>query len=220
MRIELAGGQRRIPLGTDGRPETGSVPGAEITGRFLGSETAGRSPEAEITGRFPGLETSGRSPGAEITGRFPGTEITEWAPGIEITEWAPGTGSRFHAVYAAAFRERPGFPDPPAAEWIEETAEEDDFRADWSLLATVPGIGDAGFVTATEGWIVQVGVVPAARGTGLGAALIRESLRRAAAAGFGESWLCVNADNPAANLYRRLGFQHRGRRARYRRSPA
>ncbi len=238
MRIELAGGQRRIPLGTDGRPETGSVPGAEITGRFLvpettgrspeaeitgrflGSETTGRSPEAEITGRFPGSETAGRSPEAEITGRFPGTEITEWAPGIEITEWAPGTGSRFHAVYAAAFRERPGFPDPPAAEWIEETAEEDDFRADWSLLATVPGIGDAGFVTATEGWIVQVGVVPAARGTGLGAALIRESLRRAAAAGFGESWLCVNADNPAANLYRRLGFQHRGRRARYRRSPA
>ena len=26
----------------------------------------------------------------------------------------------------------------------------------------------------------------------------------------------VNIDNPAVRLYRRLGFQHRGRRARYR----
>ncbi|HWS37306.1 MAG TPA: GNAT family N-acetyltransferase, partial [Actinoplanes sp.] len=137
-----------------------------------------------------------------------------WADGAQIVEWAPEVAERFHAVYAAAFRERPGFPDPTAAEWIEDTADED-FRADWSLLVTVPGIGDAGFVTAAEGWIVQVGVVPAARGTGLGAALIRESLRRAARAGSTESWLCVNLNNPAVALYRRLGFRERGRRARF-----
>ncbi|SDT62726.1 Acetyltransferase (GNAT) family protein [Actinoplanes derwentensis] len=138
-----------------------------------------------------------------------------WVPGAEVVEWGTGVAERFHAVYGAAFRERPGFPDPSAEEWIEETAEEYGFRPDWSLLVTVPGIGDAGFVTAAAGWIVQVGVVPAARGAGLGAALIRESLRRAAVAGFGESWLCVNVDNPAGALYRRLGFQDRGRRARF-----
>lgn len=150
-----------------------------------------------------------------LGGGGPGEPV--WASGAEIVTWGAGVEKRFHAVYAAAFRERPGFPDPSAEEWIEETVEEDDFRADWSLLVSLPGLGDVGFVTATEGWIVQVGVVPAARGTGLGAALISESLRRAAAAGFDESWLCVNVDNPAAGLYRRLGFQERGRRARFRR---
>ncbi|GGN04580.1 ribosomal protein S18 acetylase RimI-like enzyme [Actinoplanes campanulatus] len=71
-------------------------------------------------------------------------------------------------------------------------------------------------MTAADGWIVQVGVLPAARGAGLGGALVQESVRRMAGAGAGEAWLCVNVDNPAAGLYRRLGFQQHGRRARYR----
>ncbi|MDR6322545.1 ribosomal protein S18 acetylase RimI-like enzyme [Actinoplanes couchii] len=132
-----------------------------------------------------------------------------------VVEWGPDVAERFHAVYVDSFRERPGFPDPSAEEWISETVEEDDFREDWSLLVSLPGVGDAGFVTATEGWIVQVGVVPSARGRGVGAALIRESLRRASASGMRESWLCVNVDNPASELYRRIGFRDRGRRGRF-----
>ena len=31
-----------------------------------------------------------------------------------------------------------------------------------------------------------------------------------------EAWLNVNVDNPAAGLYRKLGFTDRGRRARFR----
>ena len=88
----------------------------------------------------------------------------------------------------------------------------------WSLLAELPEAGDAGFVTAAVGWIVQVGVVPAARGRGLGRALVTESLGRMAADGEIEAWLNVNVDNPgAAELYRRIGFTDRGRRARYQR---
>jgi ribosomal protein S18 acetylase RimI-like enzyme len=124
--------------------------------------------------------------------------------------------SRFHAVYAAAFRERPGFPGWSADEWAGFIAGDDDFRPRWSVLATVPGIGDAGFVTGTVDWIGQVGVVPAARGRGLAAALIRESLTRMRADGATHAWLDVNVDNPARRLYARLGFVDRGRRARYR----
>jgi ribosomal protein S18 acetylase RimI-like enzyme len=140
-----------------------------------------------------------------------------WPDGAEVVEWSATTAERFHAVYAASFRDRPGFPDPTAEEWIEENTEDDDFRPEWSIMVTLPGHGDAGFVTAAEGWIVQVGVVPTARGAGLGGALIRESLRRMAAAGATEAWLTVNVNNPsAAGLYRRLGFDDMGQRARYR----
>jgi mycothiol synthase len=141
-----------------------------------------------------------------------------WPDGTALTAWSDATAERFAAVYDAAFRDRPGFPGLSAAEWIADVAEDDDFRPDWSILATVPGVGDAGFVTAAVGWIVQVGVVPAARGRGLGAALVMESLGRRQPEGETEAWLDVNIDNPgAAGLYRRLGFATAGRRARYRR---
>jgi mycothiol synthase len=140
-----------------------------------------------------------------------------WPDGAAVVEWSAATAVRFYAVYLASFRDRPGFPDPTAEEWIEENTEDDDFRPEWSIMVTLPGHGDVGFVTVADGWIVQVGVVPAVRGTGLGGALIRESLRRMAAAGASEAWLTVNVNNPsAAGLYRRLGFDDMGQRARYR----
>ncbi|WP_433302814.1 GNAT family N-acetyltransferase [Actinoplanes sp. CA-030573] len=139
-----------------------------------------------------------------------------WPAGATLSEWSGETASRFHAVYRAAFRDRPGFPDEPAAEWIAEYDEDDDFRPSWSVLVTLPGLGDAGFITSALGWVVQVGVLPAVRGRGLGAALVCESLARMAADGATEAWLNVNVNNPgAAALYRRLGFADRGRRARY-----
>jgi mycothiol synthase len=145
-----------------------------------------------------------------------GVPETVWPDGATLREWTAESAPRFFAVYTAAFRERPGFPGWSAAEWIGEMAEDDDFRPDWSVLAGLPGVGDAGFVTAAAGWIVQVGVVPAARGRGLGAALVCEALTRMRAAGAVEAWLDVNVDNPASRLYRRLGFRVMGRRARYR----
>lgn len=142
-----------------------------------------------------------------------------WPEGTILTGWAEETAGRFHAVYDAAFRERPGFPGSTAEEWIADVVEDDEFRPSWSVLATVPGLGDAGFVTASVDWIVQVGVVPAARGRGIGGALVAEGLRRMRADGGTHAWLDVNVDNPAVRLYRELGFEHRGRRARYRFPP-
>jgi mycothiol synthase len=140
-----------------------------------------------------------------------------WPVGTTVTDWKPGSAERFFAVYEASFRGRPGYPGPTAAEWIAENENDDEFRPGWSLLASVPGAGDAGFVTAAVGWIVQVGVVPAARRHGLARALVIEALRRMTADGQPEAWLTVNVNNPgAARLYHELGFTSHGRRARYR----
>ncbi|MFI7597840.1 GNAT family N-acetyltransferase [Actinoplanes sp. NPDC049681] len=138
-----------------------------------------------------------------------------WPDGTTVSEWSDADAQRFFRVYDAAFRERPGFPGWTAGEWIADLVDDDDFRPEWSLLASLPGAGDAGFVTAAVGWIVQVGVVPAARGRRLGAALVTEALRRMRSGGAAEAWLDVNVDNPAGTLYRRLGFEDRGRRARF-----
>jgi mycothiol synthase len=145
-----------------------------------------------------------------------GVPVVGWPEGMGVVEWSEETAPRFFGVYEGAFRERPGFPGWPAAEWISDLTDDDDFRPRWCVLASVPGLGDAGFVTAGVGWIVQVGVVPAARGRGLGGALVTEALRRMRSDGAGEAWLDVNVDNGAVKLYRQLGFDHRGRRARFR----
>jgi mycothiol synthase len=146
-----------------------------------------------------------------------GVGAAVWPSGSVLTPWSDREAGRFFRVYEAAFRDRPGFPGTPRAEWIADNEYDDDFRPDWSVLVQIPGIGDAGFVTAAAGWIVQAGVVPAARGHGLGRALVTEALHRMAADGGREAWLTVNVDNPGAlRLYRRLGFTDRGRRARYR----
>jgi ribosomal protein S18 acetylase RimI-like enzyme len=143
-----------------------------------------------------------------------------WPEGTTLREWTAETAPRFFAVYEAAFRDRPGFPGYPAEEWIADVDEDDDVQRQWSVLATVPGAGDAGFVLVEPNRIVQLGVVPAARGAGLGAALVREALRRIRSGGAAEAFLEVNVDNPAGRLYRRLGFTDAGRRARFALPPA
>lgn len=88
-------------------------------------------------------------------------------------------------------------------------------RPQWSLLAIDGDGSDVGFIACGEGWIVQVGVRPDRRGRRLGAAPVAEAQRRMRAAGEAEALLDVNVDNPAGELYRRLGFTGIGRRARF-----
>lgn len=142
--------------------------------------------------------------------------VAVWPDGTALTEWSDATVPRFYAAYTASFRDRPGFPGWSVEQWVSWAVDED-FRPGWSLLATVPGVGDAGFITCAHGWIVQVGVLPDARGQGLGAALVAEALHRMRADGEAGVLLDVNVDNPAGDLYRRLGFCVLGRRARFER---
>lgn len=136
---------------------------------------------------------------------------------LTLTQWGQADPARFYAVYQAAFRDRPGFPGWTQSRWVEWISADEDFRAEWTLLATLGG-ADVGFIAGeATGWIAQVGVVPAARGRDIGARLIGEVVQRMRAAGEASITLNVNVNNPhAAALYRRLGFTQIGRRARYR----
>jgi mycothiol synthase len=149
-------------------------------------------------------------------------DLTSSAPDPEahatLSTWSPELEARFFTCYARAFADRPGFPGWTQEQWVEWVSE--DLVPQWTLLATRDG-DDVGFIAcATEGdedgWITQVGVVPAARGTGLGAGLTAEALRRMRADGRRAGLLDVNRNNPrAARVYQRLGFVRVGRRARY-----
>ena len=136
--------------------------------------------------------------------------------GLELTPWGAADPARFFAVYHAAFRERPNFPGRTQAQWIEWISDDEDFRADWTLLATLSGT-DAGFIAgAATGWIVQLGVAPEARGRDLGVSMIAEVVSQMRAAGETTITLNVGTDNPhAARLYNRAGFTRTGRRAKY-----
>jgi ribosomal protein S18 acetylase RimI-like enzyme len=136
--------------------------------------------------------------------------------GLTLSSWGQADPARFYAVYHAAFRDRPGFPGWSQARWVDWISDDEDFRAEWTLLATLDRT-DVGFIAGeATGWITQMGVVPSARGRGIGAALIGEAVRRMRSAGEETITLNVNINNqPAAALYRRLGFTRIGRRARY-----
>jgi mycothiol synthase len=137
--------------------------------------------------------------------------------GVKMITWAAETVARFFAVYEAAFRERPGFPGWPAERWVAWTAGDEEFRPNWSVLAVdANDEADLGFITCADGWIVQVGVRPEARGRGIAAALVVDALRRMRADGATAAMLDVNANNPgAARVYARLGFSVLGRRAKF-----
>jgi mycothiol synthase len=136
--------------------------------------------------------------------------------GLVLSAWGQAEPARFHVVYEAAFRERPGFPAWPRERWIEWISDDEDFRAEWTLLATLGGTDVAFVAAAAGGWVSQVGVVPAARGKGIGAKMVTEAVQRMRDAGEAAITLNVNTNNPhAAALYRKLGFTRTGRRARY-----
>jgi mycothiol synthase len=137
---------------------------------------------------------------------------------LTLSQWGEAEPARFYAVYQVAFHDRPGFPGWTQARWAEWITDDEDFRAAWTLLATLEGGADVGFIAgAATGWITQMGVVPSARGRGIGGRLISEAVQRMRSAGESVITLNVNINNPhAAALYRRLGFAPVGRRARYR----
>lgn len=152
----------------------------------------------------------------DLSRSIPSSNIPE---GISRLAWSAQTTDQFFQAYQNSFRQRPGFPNLSAQEWINGNLASDGFRPDLSVLAQFSD-EPAGFLTAEAykglGWISQVGVVPAWRGQGLAKALIVEALRHFKEEGFKQVALHVNINNPAAiNLYSQLGFVFRLTRARY-----
>ncbi|MFI7604878.1 GNAT family N-acetyltransferase [Micromonospora sp. NPDC049366] len=132
---------------------------------------------------------------------------------VEPVTWE--IGPELFETYRASFADRPGFDAPEPEEWLGELRADDEYRPDLSLLARGPDGRAVGFVNVLGTWVDQVGVVPQWRGRGLGAYLVVRALRSLAEDGADAVWLCVNDDNPAAALYRRLGFTNAGRRTRH-----
>ena len=143
----------------------------------------------------------------------------EFPDGITRVAWSAETAGQFFKAYQDSFRDRPGFPNLSAQEWINGNLESEGFRPDLSVLALFSN-QPVGFLTAEVfsglGWISQVGVIPAWRGKGLARALMTETLQGFRAEGFKEAALHVNVNNPQAiHLYSQLGFVYRLTRARY-----
>lgn len=175
------------------------------------------------------LTTESWSPGADalFTAHGFARTFTEWVLRHDLTalpkvprpdglRTEPVTlDAELFETYRASFADRPGFAAPTAEQWLGELRDDDRYRPELSLIARGPDGTAVGFCNVIDNWIDQVGVVPQWRGRRVGAYLVAAALRSLAAGGAGEAWLCVNDNNPAAALYRRLGFAEAGRRARY-----
>jgi GNAT superfamily N-acetyltransferase len=135
--------------------------------------------------------------------------------GLTTERWSEQTAPLFHEAYRRSFADRPGFPDPSLEEWVADVTDEAGFRPSASRVVLDADGVPVGFVNLIDDWVDQVGVVPAWRGRGLGAHLVVRSLRALRKAGCDAAWLTVNVDNPAHELYLRVGFRDAGLRARY-----
>lgn len=135
--------------------------------------------------------------------------------GVETEPYTDERARDFYVAYRGSFGDRPGFPDPGEEEFLGFLTDDPDFRPDDSRVAYSRGGAPIGFVTVSGDWIDQVGVVPTWRGHRLGAHLVVRTLTALKAAGSKQVWLNVGVDNPSWELYRRLGFEVFGTRARY-----
>lgn len=135
--------------------------------------------------------------------------------GVRVISVSSAREDDLFDVYRASFADRPGFVEPDGEEWLSELRNDPQWRRDLSMLVRDERARPIGFVNVLGHWLDQVGVLPGWRGRGLGAFLVASCLQRLAVEGSAQMWLCVNADNPAENLYRRMGFTRYGTRARY-----
>jgi ribosomal-protein-alanine N-acetyltransferase len=143
-----------------------------------------------------------------------GDEVRTGDARLRLRRVAPGD------VAAIAGIERESFSDPWTQESFGHLARRSDvfFRVAESDGAVV-GYLVAWFV-ADEGELANVAVARAARGRGVGAALLDELLAAAAARGVGALFLEVRESNAVARaLYAARGFATVGRRRGYYRRP-
>jgi ribosomal-protein-alanine N-acetyltransferase len=125
--------------------------------------------------------------------------------------------------------ERASFSDPWSRGAFAQALAAPEVRILVATAATEPVVGDGrapvlGYlvlrVAADEAEILNVAVTPAARGTGVGRALVRHGLHVAAEAGALATFLEVRPSNaPALALYASFGFVTVGQRRRYYRTP-
>lgn len=141
--------------------------------------------------------------------------------GIEILDWADEHDGEARAVKNTAFADHWGSTAVTEEKW-HDMVHGYGGRPDLSVVAVERATGrvvgfclnhhypaDEALTGRRDGYIDNLGTLPAWRGRGVASALINMSLRRFAAAGFTHALLDVDSDSPtgAAHLYRGLGFE-------------
>jgi ribosomal-protein-alanine N-acetyltransferase len=116
--------------------------------------------------------------------------------------------------------ERASFSDPWTRTSFEQLLGRDHL---FFTVATREGVVvgfSIAYAVAGEAEIANIAVTKAARGQGIGGALLRHLLTTLRAAGAAEMWLEVRASNADARaLYERFGFVEVGRRRNYYQRP-
>lgn len=140
--------------------------------------------------------------------------------GVRLVPFDRDRDDEVRRVYNVAFAEHHGTSERDPASWQRLYTGTRSFRPDLSVLA-IGDDGVVGFALASvfeadtvarghrEVHYGQIGVLPSARGRGLGSAMIATALREAAARGCATAALDVDSDNVtgALRLYEGLGFR-------------
>ena len=214
--------------GTGGRKATGLVDPA-VMGQGIGHELAAWvtrhaggpvrlvldsvSPEAESL--FADLGLHRLFAETVMSHRLRSIPVVRRPEDVVMLPFTDDTSEAFRHAYAASFGDRPGYTAGSSRAWGRWLREQRGFQPEDSRVAMDRSGHVAGFVTLSDGWIEEVGVVPEWRGHRLGAHLVARSLTALQRAGADEVWLAVGCDNPARSLYERLGFRGHGTRAQY-----
>jgi mycothiol synthase len=138
-------------------------------------------------------------------------------PGLTFATYADATRDAFHATLLRSYEETCDCPELNGAREVEEIIAGHKAQGVfdpgrwWLTLADGRPVGVL-ILTEIAEWaswdVAYVGVVPEARGRGVGRALMTRALRAAAAAQAGQVTLAVDERNlPARRLYARLGFE-------------
>lgn len=203
---------------------------AEQVRRMRDGRAPGRPAELRVgvaenrTGAVAALVTAGFRPRryffrmrADLRERVPATVADP--PGIRIRGFRAADDEAVRLASNAAFADHWGsVPREPEA-WRSEYLDSAGFRPGTSFVAEDPR-GIVGFVLAAEhdadtasrghrtGYVARVGTTRAARGRGVGSALVARSMAAMRESGCAEAELDVDADSPtgAGRLYERLGF--------------
>ena len=132
-------------------------------------------------------------------------------PGVSVRAFTPDDAETVWRVLSESFAEHYDYVPQPYESWRRIYVESDSYRPEHWYVAEAGGevagvlVGQA---HEDKGWVKSVGTLPAARGRGVGSALLLAAFDGFRTAGFAKAALGVDSDNStgAMALYERLGM--------------
>ena len=151
-------------------------------------------------------------------------------PGYRVRPYDASMAAAMRAAHNAAFVDHPGFTPLSEARWRQSVTEARNFRPDVSFVASPDGSDEVVAYLQTaefeadfeatgrrEAYVAKVGTLREHRGRGLAGALLGHTLLAYREAGYDESALAVDSENPtgALGVYLRAGFSVESRWTNY-----